>query len=249
MESVQAKKILIVEDIPMNSQLVERILGIAGFATDIALNGEIAIQKLQQFSYQLVLMDIMMPVMDGFEATRYIRNQISDSIPIIALTAITSDGIKEECDKAGMNGFLNKPIRSNELLEEINRYLSMNLKVKPVEKKDSEFVLLEYLMELSGGDKAFILDMVHTFISLSEEGLKELFDAVSQQDAKSVQRISHRLKSTVSMMNFNDLANQLSKMEKLSKLELISEITKMWMELEEPYLQAIQTIKDQFNLN
>lgn len=112
-------KVLAVEDTPLNQLLLKIILDEFGFERDFAENGKVAIEKLQTNSYDIILMDIQMPEMNGIEATAYIRNKMNSKIPIIALTAdVTMDDL-EKCKAVGMNGHISKPIDEKMLYNKI----------------------------------------------------------------------------------------------------------------------------------
>jgi CheY-like chemotaxis protein len=122
----QEIRILLAEDNPINQKLALRLIEKFGFHADAVFNGKEAVRALQKASYDLVLMDIEMPEMDGFEATQTIRNPesqvIKPSTPIIAMTAHALQGDRERCLKAGMNDYISKPIEPNKLLELIEKY-------------------------------------------------------------------------------------------------------------------------------
>lgn len=118
-ESAQARyplHVLVVEDQPINQKVVQRILSNLGCTVDLAENGAIAIQKLETSSYDLILMDCAMPVMDGYEATREIRRRrLAGKARIVAMTAHALKGEREKCLAAGMDDYLTKPFRSSDL--------------------------------------------------------------------------------------------------------------------------------------
>jgi two-component system CheB/CheR fusion protein len=114
--------VLVVEDMALNQILIKIILEDFGFECDIADNGLLAIEKLQKNSYDVVLMDIQMPEMDGFEATKYIRTQMKSQIPIIALTADITELDIEKSEAAGMNDYIPKPIDEKLLYDKIMEY-------------------------------------------------------------------------------------------------------------------------------
>jgi signal transduction histidine kinase/DNA-binding NtrC family response regulator len=119
--------ILLVEDNLINQKVALSVLEGLGYHLDVASNGLEAVQALEQKSYDLVLMDIQMPEMDGFEATKIIRNTnsnvINHDLPIIAMTAHAMSGYKDICIKAGMNDYVTKPIQPDKLTKVINQYL------------------------------------------------------------------------------------------------------------------------------
>jgi len=123
-------RILIVEDHPLNQKLTMSMLKKKGYRVEIAGNGQIALGLLGKDSYDIILMDIQMPVMDGYETTRIIRSgssaDIDPSIPIIAMTAHTLNGEEERCLSAGMDGYISKPVNSRELFEKIEAILQVH---------------------------------------------------------------------------------------------------------------------------
>ncbi|MFQ5637148.1 MAG: ATP-binding protein [bacterium] len=120
--------LLLVEDNPDNQMLTKRILEKSGYLVDVADNGKIAVEAVQRTDYDLILMDIQMPVMDGFEATRTIRslehaNQMN-RVPIVAVTAHALVGYKEKCLQNGMDDYITKPLRKKILLETVEKWTS-----------------------------------------------------------------------------------------------------------------------------
>src|SRR5882724_3906351 len=125
------KKVLLVEDNEMNRLLATTVLEHYGVKVDEAFNGAIAVQKIKENKYDLVLMDVEMPVMDGLEATCLIRKEIGMALPIIALTASVTTGIGKKCEESGMNDFLSKPFKEKELVIVMTQWLSKKIK-KPI---------------------------------------------------------------------------------------------------------------------
>src|SRR6185295_3471025 len=112
-------KVLVVEDIPLNQLLMKTLLDDFGFERDIAANGKIAIEKLQAKSYDIILMDLQMPEMNGFDCTDYIRNTLHSKIPIIALTADVTTVDLAKCKAVGMNDYIAKPVDERLLYNKI----------------------------------------------------------------------------------------------------------------------------------
>ncbi|MBC7607792.1 MAG: response regulator, partial [Burkholderiales bacterium] len=125
--SIKNVKVLIVEDIALNQLLMKTILIDFGFEFDFADNGKIAIEKLQQNNYDIILMDLQMPEMNGFEATEYIRNTMNSKIPIIALTADVTTVDVEKCKAVRMNDYISKPIDEKLLYNKIITYLKKTI--------------------------------------------------------------------------------------------------------------------------
>jgi CheY-like chemotaxis protein len=118
------KKILVVEDMPLNQFLIKIILMDFDFEVEMANNGQQAIDKLEKETFDLVLMDLQMPILNGFEATEHIRQTMKLRLPIIALTADVTSVDVEKCKNLGMNDYISKPIDEKLLLSKINAYLA-----------------------------------------------------------------------------------------------------------------------------
>lgn len=116
-------RILVVEDNLLNQKLAGFMLSDWGFAHDICSNGSQALDMLKQHSYDLVLMDIQMPVMNGYEATVYIRNEMKLGMPVIATTSHSSSDERARCLTAGMTDYITKPIKEVELFNLVTNYL------------------------------------------------------------------------------------------------------------------------------
>ena len=118
-----SRKVLIVEDNIINQELLSEILERLKCTVEVADNGKIAVDKVEKNHYDLVLMDIQMPEMDGIEATKTIRKN-SNEVPIVAITASIFHSDQNECTEAGMNGFLTKPYTFDQVKEMIAKFLS-----------------------------------------------------------------------------------------------------------------------------
>ena len=138
-------RVLLVEDNPVNQMLVTRLLRKKGHLVEVAGNGHEALSALQKEGYDLVFMDVQMPEMDGLEATAAIREQERQrgeehTLPIIALTAHAMKGDEDRCLAAGMNGYLSKPIRPEELDAILQKYLMSRMEAVSTDaaEKDDE---------------------------------------------------------------------------------------------------------------
>ncbi|MCB1218811.1 response regulator, partial [bacterium] len=133
-------KILLVEDNRVNQKVAINLITRAGFSVELAENGQEALDMLQLSSYDMLLMDCQMPVMDGFEATKRIRELKGSraSIPIVAMTANAMEGDRQRCLDCGMDDYLSKPIKPDLLVEMINRYAIQN---QPTVQQHSDEVL------------------------------------------------------------------------------------------------------------
>ncbi len=120
---MEYKNILIVEDNPMNQFLAQTIFENEGYTIGIAENGLEAIDILKKQTFDLILMDLMMPIMNGYDATKKIREDLKLDITIIAVTADVTSNVKEKCLDAGMNDYISKPYNGDELIALAKKYL------------------------------------------------------------------------------------------------------------------------------
>jgi signal transduction histidine kinase/CheY-like chemotaxis protein len=200
-------KILVAEDNAMNQSLMKHLLSYWNLEFDIVNNGQEAIEALQRHEYRLLLMDIQMPMMDGYTATLKIRNELAMNIPIIAMTAHAMTGEREKCLCYGMNEYISKPIREKELFSIMNNLLKTNGGRTDMKNEQSHhparsgsFLNLDYLKEVSGGNATFEISMIKQFLKQVPgelEAMKEAFDKTKYPD---LIHIAHNLKTSVSFM-------------------------------------------------
>ena len=215
-------RILLAEDNIINQQVAIGILKKIGINVDAVANGEEAVIALENVSYDLVLMDLQMPVMGGIEATKNIRssmsNVINSNVPIIALTANAMKGDKEKCLEAGMNDYLSKPIVSKDLLETIEKWLpkhndSQEKSYKPKEEKISPKPISipifdkTALIERMLGDEEMSKDILKAFIHDTPEQIKILKEKIEEKDMGAVERQAHSIKGSAAMIGGDALAS------------------------------------------
>ena len=188
-------KILVAEDTPFNQKFIQRLLDRWNHQTTIVNDGRQALEALENDSYDIVLMDVQMPVMDGYTTTRKIRNLTSAirNIPIIALTAHAIKGDRERCLEAGMDEYISKPIDSEILFNVIEK-----LTVPPGKAGASDDVSLaldeELLLKAFDGDWNFLKEVVDVFLSDYPGLLDDLHRACKAGDSETLMRTAHSLK-------------------------------------------------------
>lgn len=220
------RKILLVEDVEMNQFLASKKIESWGVSVDIAQNGKVAVEMVMKQMYDLVLMDIQMPEMDGLEATRHIRNMQDTkkaSIPIVALTANLLKGDGDQYLAAGMNGFLSKPFDDQKLFNIIALNLENGtLQVETLNVADTEpvnSVSSEKLYDLSmvqaiaGGDTGFIKKMVQIFLDTMPPSVVQLQNELQAQNWDSLSKLAHKMKSTIDSMGINSLKDVIRTIE------------------------------------
>ncbi|MBC7864354.1 MAG: PAS domain S-box protein, partial [Bacteroidia bacterium] len=165
-------KILVVEDIPINQLLMKTLLDDFGFERDIAGNGKIAIEKLQSKAYDIVLMDLQMPEMNGFEATEYIRNKMNSNIPIIALTADVTTVDLAKCKAVGMNDYIAKPVDERVLYSKIvslvkkptNTQFTQQKKDEKTQSDNLKCTDLSLLMKRTKSNPKLMMEMISLYL-------------------------------------------------------------------------------------
>ncbi len=213
-------RVLLVEDNDINRLYAKSILQTWKCNTDIAENGLIAIEKLKSNSYDVILMDVQMPVMDGYEATKAIRMmpQPGGSTPIVALTANATKIDVEKCLVAGMNDYLSKPFTPEDLYEMLFEKLKIvpasASEVKPPASKQFD---LAYLQNISGNNHEFIKEMLQTFVQSIPNSLSEMEEALTQSDFIKVSRVAHQIKPSMTLLGINELKDSAIHIEELAK--------------------------------
>lgn len=205
--------ILLCEDNFLNQKLVKNVIQNFGFELDVAGNGEIGIDLLNKNKYDLILMDLQMPVKDGYQTTHYIRNEMKSNIPIIAMTAHSLIGEQERCFNEGMNAYVPKPFKQEALLEAIKTAMSKDASLALKRKID-----LSFLEEVSFGDLNFKKEMIGLFLDKVPLEITLLGKAIDNNDTETAKRLSHNMKSSLDIFMMKDLSNCVSIIEKEAML-------------------------------
>jgi signal transduction histidine kinase/CheY-like chemotaxis protein/HPt (histidine-containing phosphotransfer) domain-containing protein len=212
--------ILITEDNPLNQKLALRVLQDMGFTTELAVNGSEAVELIRQGKhFDVILMDIQMPLMDGYEATRYIRQELKSNVPIMAMTAHAMSGEKEKCLALGMNDYISKPFKTKELLSKLY-ILAAADRMETSEKAFAEVKALNvcdlaYLRQMSGGDSIFEKEMISLFLKQVPEELENMKQAAIKENMPGVKEVAHKLKSSVSLLGAESMLTRLKEIESL----------------------------------
>lgn len=214
-EGLRGTHVLLVEDNEMNRKLAVKVLGNMGVFTDVAVNGREGVVKLEANDYDLVLMDIQMPVMDGYETARFVRSEMKKSIPIIAMTAHAMAGEKEKCLKIGMNDYISKPFRPAELYAKI--FSLVKDRQRSAVSKVSRKIDLTYLSDLAGDDTGFLEEMLGLFVERIPSETEQLVSTSSNADAN--RKVAHRLKPIVSYVGYEHVTSALNTLETGEPLE------------------------------
>lgn len=204
-------EILVVEDNDLNRKIVSQMLLNFGFQVREAINGLECLKILQDHHFDLILMDMQMPIMDGYEATRFIRDMESQkSIPIIAMTAHALTGDREKCLAAGCTSYIAKPFKTDELIQEICRHLNESTH-QPVKSQ-------------SGMHQHLIEQLMPEFLEQLDELIMDLEQALQRQDTAQIASLSHDIKGTAGMYGYMTIAHTASLIEKAARNRSILQI-------------------------
>lgn len=266
-QSLAKRRILLAEDVELNQQLARHIMQGWGVEVDLASNGKEALGLVEQNGYDLVLMDIHMPEMDGMEATRRIRrinDHAKSTVPIVALTANALKGDRERFLEAGMNDYLSKPFNEADLF----RIISKNLISMPPtdiqhqtdlvvaeavevtqEVKQDKLYNLKMVQELAGGDESFVMRMLQLFLDTMPLTLQEMQQETGLQHWTQVGKLAHKLKSTIDSMGIVTLKEVIREVEQEGKKgEHVDLIPKQVQQVTEVMLACAAQVKKDYGL-
>lgn len=217
--------ILLVEDNELNQLLAVKVFEKFDKTIDIADNGKIAIEKIEKNNYDIILMDIQMPEMDGIELAQYIRTNFGpkSKVPIIALTAHATLLEEQRCLESGMNDYLSKPFDFNELIEKIHyNLMNTNENILSDYAKQEENVLtlvdFSYLNEFADGDDTFIQSMVDLFMNNLPVALEIILNSNETDDIKILKAEIHKLKSSISLLGIASASKTIEIIENEIKI-------------------------------
>jgi PAS domain S-box-containing protein len=214
-ERLSMLNILVVEDNLINIKFVKSLFANYKIEADIAENGKLALEQMKQKEYDLILMDIEMPEMNGYVTTSCIRHDLESDVPIIAMTAHAMAGEQDKCLALGMNDYISKPINANLLFEKMLMVVSSKLLANKTEPKKNKVVNLDFLIESIGGKKDVIRETIDIFLEQVPEDIQILNEAVAQIDYTCIKNYAHKMKSTASLIGMYDVEPILAEMENL----------------------------------
>jgi signal transduction histidine kinase/response regulator of citrate/malate metabolism/HPt (histidine-containing phosphotransfer) domain-containing protein len=225
-------KILLVEDNELNQLLAVKVFGKWDKQIDIADNGKIAIEKITNTDYDIILMDIQMPEMDGNELTHYIRTNMGEKskVPIIALTAHATLEEEKRCLQNGMNDYLSKPYDFNVLLEKLYQNLNKNKEniIQSTELPTPEMITeklinFKYLKDFAEGDDSFIKNMISIFLENTPETMAIILKSNKNDDIKTLKEEIHKLKSSISLLGISKASESIAIIENEIETNPLSE--------------------------
>jgi len=247
--------VLVVEDMALNQLLMKTLLDDFGFERDVAENGKIAIEKLATKSYDIILMDLQMPEMNGFEATEYIRNTMNSKIPIIALTADVTTADLAKCKAVGMNDYIAKPVNETILYSKIIGLIKKSIQsaaIEPVKNdlpQKPKYVDLNYLNQRTKSNPAIMLEIISAYLEQTPPLINAMKQSFEEQDWDSLHAAVHKMIPSFSIMGINtDFESMAKKIQEYARTQQqIEDIATLVLEIENVCTQACQELEEAFN--
>jgi signal transduction histidine kinase/PleD family two-component response regulator/HPt (histidine-containing phosphotransfer) domain-containing protein len=266
-------QVLLVEDQIINQKVATKLLQKRGYKVIIAENGQKAVEALKTSHFDVVLMDIQMPVMDGYHATMEIRKIEQDTgqrIPIIAMTANAMKGDREKCLEADMDDFVPKPIIAEDLYRTLEKWVHGDRHVIPdIEQSDmnqdgpfkesihalssrGDLLDLTPVLEKFGDDMCFFRELAEIFMKDTPEVIDDLKRSLKNEDAKEVEILAHKLKGTSGNFGIGCLYELFTELQELGKennlneaSRVLSKATTMYEQVESSLKQTLKDIPDE----
>jgi PAS domain S-box-containing protein len=254
-------KVLVVEDIALNQLLMETLLDDFGFDRDIAENGKIALEKLKNKNYDIILMDLQMPEMNGFEATEYIRNTMHSNIPIIALTADVTTVDLAKCKAVGMDDYLAKPVDEKLLyskivslvkkpkLGKITEKIIKNRKETESLKQKSSCINLIYLNQRTKSNSKLMMEMISLYLMQTPPLIHAMKQSVADKNWHLLGAAAHKMIPSFSIMGMDPKFENMAKkiQELVSTPDRMEGIEDLVVQVEEVCEQACNELEQELN--
>ncbi|CAN2039043.1 two-component system, sensor histidine kinase [Candidatus Magnetomoraceae bacterium gMMP-15] len=255
-------RILMAEDNKINQKVASYLLKTIGYYPDIVNNGKKALEALKQKSYDVILMDVLMPEMDGIEATSIIRtNWPKEQQPtIIAMTADALSGRKEEYIKKGMDDYISKPLEIEKIIKALEKVLQISSQTEKALIKDpaktdetaTEFskscIDLTNIYSMASGNKKFIKQYINLFIKNTQETFVKIDQALNKLDAKTVQMQAHDLKSTSATLGAATMFDLCQTLEYSGRNGIMEGLSEMIVKIKKEYEKVRLALEDELKI-
>jgi PAS domain S-box-containing protein len=246
-------KVLVVEDIPLNQLLMKTLLDDFGFQRDIASNGRVAIEKLKTNTYDVILMDLQMPEMNGFEATEYIRNEMNLTIPIIALTADVTTVDLEKCTQVGMNDYIAKPVDEKLLYNKIINIVK-KIDLKSMDATINLFGLMKctdltYLLNKTKSNPALMMEMIALYLEQTPVLVLSMKESLRKSDWQMLNAAIHKMIPSFSIVGIDKRFEEVAKRIQAYSLSLndTKTIHDLVSQIDKVCTQACEELKLEYN--
>jgi len=255
-QTIDGMKVLIAEDVDINQLVIKKHMQKFGFIAEFAENGKIALQKLKNGNFDIVLMDMQMPVMDGYEAIKVIRKEFPENmknIPIISITASVMGEAPQKCLEAGANDYVPKPYNISDLRHKMEKWVgnkspvnnnTQGIMQETNNNNNESLIDLEYLNQLSEGDDDFSISMLSYFIDNTPTVLREMKQFFDEKDWKNLRNVAHKFKPQLTFMGIKSIFNEVETIEQnAASVVSLSDIPPLIDKCEKVCLKAMNEIK------
>jgi two-component system sensor histidine kinase/response regulator len=269
-ETQSAPRILVAEDNLINQKLTVRMLEKLGYQSDVVENGQEALDAMARRSYVVLLMDCQMPVIDGFEATKLIRQReaaaresadagstLAHHIPIIALTANAMHGDREHCLAAGMDDYLTKPLRKEDLKGLLDRWIPATASSSPVSAvggaagsgaADNAQPLpvifdRDSMLRNIGGDRELLSQLIELFLQHYQSIMEKIRVALAGNDQGAIEQAAHLLKGTAGNLCAMEVVSAAGQLEALGRLGTLLDAPVVYTQLEVAVLRLVRVLE------
>lgn len=259
-------RVLLAEDNAVNQSVARGMLSAIGIESAIADNGEEAVQIASREAFDAILMDCQMPVLDGYQATRAIREMEAASgrmpVPIIAVTANALTGDREKCLAEGMNDYLSKPYTSEQLAQVLAKFLdaedhgarlhaaktaSQTIRTSPPQSEDAVLdpKVLHQLLELqSSGTPDLVQRVIRTYLDSSEDLVATMSQAVQEADHDGIRKTAHALKSASANVGALQFAELCKKLEAAGQAQDLATASELWEQFQPEYKRVFEALSN-----
>jgi CheY-like chemotaxis protein/anti-sigma regulatory factor (Ser/Thr protein kinase) len=250
-------KVLVVEDIALNQLLMKTLLDDFEFESEIVSNGRLAVQKLAEKTYDIILMDLQMPEMNGFEATKHIRNVMKLDVPIMALTADVTTVDLEKCMAVGMNDYIAKPVDERLLYSKILDLVKKSKKAETViimegdseKSKKARCIDLSYLLIRTKSNPKLMSEMIMLYLQQTPPLIEAMKLGFQNSDWHLLKSAVHKMIPSFSIVgihsDFENIAKEIQ--EFASQQEITTSISDMVSKLENVCLQACEELEEELS--
>lgn len=253
---LSSNSILLVEDNEMNQLVMSKYFKKWGLNYEIAENGEQALLKLEEDDYQLILLDLEMPVMDGFDTACHIRNHENEkinSIPIIAISATMYSEVEERLENIGVHDFIPKPFNSEDVYDLLVKHLlkedfteSEHIEMDKLLKNNASYDLT-YLIESSLNDMNYINKMIELFTTKSPDYLREMRELYNDSNLSELKKLAHKYRASVAIMGIKKSEKIIIDIEScISEKKEVHKIDHLLESLSQDVLKACEEINKNY---
>jgi len=247
-------RVLVAEDIPLNQLLMKTILDEFGFERDIAGNGIIAIEKLKVKTFDIILMDLQMPEMTGFEATEYIRKEMNSDVPIIALTADVTTVDLDKCRAVGMNDYIAKPVDERLLYSKIISLVKGASAPDKINKPKfnppkSKCIDLSYLNRRTKSNPALMMEMISLYLNQTPRLVDAMNKSFLEEDWDSLHAAVHQMIPSFSIMGIShDFENMARTIQEYAGIQQSDVIPALVLQLANICTQSCVELKEEYEM-